>query len=74
MTSVDAEYQDGVLRPVSPLRLRQGERVHLIVQRQPDPSRWDLGRLAKTSGTEDQELASAGLEDWAQSLKGEDDG
>lgn len=73
MTSVEAEYENGVLRPVRPLGLRQGERVHIIVKRQPDPSRWDLGRLAKTSGSEDRELAAAGLEEWAQALKGEDD-
>lgn len=74
MGSVEAEYEKGVLRPVKPLKLRQGERVDVIVRRQPDPSRWDLARLAKTSGLEDRELASAGLEEWADSLKGEDGG
>jgi predicted DNA-binding antitoxin AbrB/MazE fold protein len=74
MTSVEAEYQDGVLRPISPLRLRQGERVHLIVKRQADPSRWNLARLAKAASSEDHVLASVGLEDWAQALKDEDGG
>jgi len=74
MASVEAEYENGVLRPRKPLRLRQGERVHIIVTRQPDPSRWDLGRLAGTAGTEDRELAAAGLEEWADGLKREDGG
>lgn len=74
MDSVEAEYQDGVLRPVKPLRLRQGERVAITVRRQPDSSRWDLDRLSRTSGRQDRELASAGLEQWAEALKGEDDG
>lgn len=73
MAPVEAEYENGVLRPVKPLRLRQGERVHIIVKRQPDPSRWDLKRLAKTSGAEDRDLAAAGVDEWAQSLKEEDD-
>ncbi|HWO19909.1 MAG TPA: antitoxin family protein [Kofleriaceae bacterium] len=73
MASVEADYEDGVLRPVTPLRLRPGERVRIIVRRQFDPARWDLDRLAKHGGEEDLELASTGLEDWARSLKDEDD-
>jgi predicted DNA-binding antitoxin AbrB/MazE fold protein len=73
VASVEADYEDGVLRPVKPLRLRPGERVHIFVRRQSDPARWDLDRLAKHGGEEDLELASAGLGDWAQSLKDEDD-
>lgn len=73
VASVEADYEDGVLRPVKPLRLRPGERVHIIVRRQSDPTRWNLDRLAKVGGEEDRELASAGLEDWAGSLKDEDD-
>jgi predicted DNA-binding antitoxin AbrB/MazE fold protein len=69
---VQAEYQDGVLRPVKPLRLRQGERVQIIVKRQPDPSRWDLERLARTTRAEVEDLAAAGLGDWVRSLKDED--
>ena len=69
MGSVEADYENGVLKPVQPLRLRQGERVALTVQRRPDASRWDLDRLSRTSGLADQELASAGLEEWAQALK-----
>ena len=72
MASVEAEFENGVLRPVQPLRLREGERVHLIVKRQPDPSRWDFARLRKTADPEDRELTSAGLGEWAQSLKDED--
>jgi predicted DNA-binding antitoxin AbrB/MazE fold protein len=64
MGSVEAEYENGVLRPVTPLKLRQGERVHIVVRRQPDPSRWDLTRLARTS-TEDDDLTSAGIDDEA---------
>jgi len=72
MASVEAEYQDGVLRPMKPLRLQPGERVHITVKRQPDAARWNLERLAKVSD-EDLALASAGIADWAQALKDEDD-
>jgi predicted DNA-binding antitoxin AbrB/MazE fold protein len=63
MATVEAEYQDGVLRPMKPLRLQPGSRVHIIVKRQPDASRWNLARLADVGG-EDLELAAAGLDDW----------
>jgi predicted DNA-binding antitoxin AbrB/MazE fold protein len=72
MASVEAEYENGVLRPATPLRLRPGERVHIIVQRQPDASRWDLERLASVSD-DDRELAAAGLDEWGQALKDEAD-
>jgi len=73
VASVEADYEDGVLRPVKPLRLRPGERVQLIVRRRSDPARWDLARLAKVGGEEDLELASAGLGDWERALQDEDE-
>jgi predicted DNA-binding antitoxin AbrB/MazE fold protein len=48
VSSVEADYENGVLRPLKPLRLRPGERVHLILRRPSDPARWNLERLAKT--------------------------
>jgi predicted DNA-binding antitoxin AbrB/MazE fold protein len=71
MGPVDALYEDGVLRPVSPLPLRSGERVGLIVVRRPDSSRWDLIRLA-AHGDDDLALAEAGLDEWAAALERED--
>ena len=71
MASVEAQYDNGVLRPMRPLRLQPGERVHIIVKRQPDASRWDFQRLANVS-EEDRELAAAGLDEWEQALKDED--
>lgn len=68
---VAARYEDGILRPEQPLRLRPGERVALIVVRRPDPARWDLARLAATGG-DDAALANAGLDAWAQALDDED--
>ena len=44
---VDAQYDNGLLRPAEPLGLRPGECVKLIVMRQPDPTRWDLARLRR---------------------------
>ena len=73
VASLEADFEDGVLRPVKPLRLRPGERVRIIVRRQPNPARWDLDRLAKLGTKEDLELTNAGLEDWGRSLKDEDD-
>lgn len=70
---VEALYENGILRPAKPLNLRPGERVGLIVVRQPDRARWDLARLASPQ-SEDAELASAGLEDWAAALDREDRG
>jgi hypothetical protein len=57
---------------MKPLRLQPGERVHVIVRRQPDASRWDLKRLACVNN-EDRELAVAGLYEWEQAVKNEDD-
>ncbi len=72
MASVEAQYENGVLRPPKPLSLQPGERVHITIKRQPDAARWNLEQLAKVSD-EDVELASAGIADWAQALKNEDD-
>jgi predicted DNA-binding antitoxin AbrB/MazE fold protein len=72
MASVEAQYEHDVLRPLKPLRLQPGERVHITVKRQPDAARWNLERLAYVSD-EELELASAGIVDWAQALKDEDD-
>ena len=72
MRHVEAHYEDGVLRPTERLPLRSGERVNLIVVRRPDPSRWNLDRLAKVSDGDDLALAEQGLADWAESLETED--
>jgi predicted DNA-binding antitoxin AbrB/MazE fold protein len=66
---VAACFEDGVLRPADRLGLLPGERVKLIVMRRPDPSRWDLPRLAKTVNGEDLLLAEQGLAEWAGSLE-----
>ena len=65
---VEAQYDDGVLRPAERLGLRPGERVNLIVVRRPDPSRWDLTKLAKTADGDDIPLAEQGLAQWAADL------
>jgi predicted DNA-binding antitoxin AbrB/MazE fold protein len=70
---VEALYENGILRPAKPLKLRTGERVGVIVVRQPDRTRWDLARLASRP-SEDNDLASAGLDDWAAALDREDRG
>ena len=73
MGPVDALYENGVLRPVSALPLRPGERVSLVVVRRPDEARWNLDRLA-AHPDEDMALAEAGLGDWAAALDREDRG
>jgi len=72
MELIDAEFDDGVLRPARHLALRQGERVGLLVVRRPDPARWDLARLSKTAGADGRALAEEGLADWAAALDRED--
>jgi predicted DNA-binding antitoxin AbrB/MazE fold protein len=69
---LEALYENGILRPAQPLNRRPGERVGLIVVRQPDRARWDTTRLASQS--EDTDLASTGLDDWAAALDREDRG
>ena len=66
---VEAHYENGMLRLAEPLGLRPGERVNLIVMRRPDPSRWDLARLAKTGNEDDLTLAEQGLAEWASALE-----
>jgi exosortase len=73
MRPVDALYENGLLRPVSPLPLRSGERVAVIVVRRPDASRWDVARLA-AHANDDLALAQAGLDEWAAALDREDRG
>jgi predicted DNA-binding antitoxin AbrB/MazE fold protein len=69
---VEAEYEKGMLKPSTPLTLRPGERVHLIVMRQADPKRWDLSRLARRPAPDEAVLAEQGLEGWAANLDAED--
>jgi predicted DNA-binding antitoxin AbrB/MazE fold protein len=73
MRPVEALYENGILRPAKPLNLRPGERVGVIVVRQPDSARWDLARLASLP-SEDADLAGAGLEEWGAALDREDRG
>jgi predicted DNA-binding antitoxin AbrB/MazE fold protein len=72
MRPIEADYEDGVLRPTKPLLLRQGERVAVVVLRRPDPSRWDLKRLASTGAAEDGALAAEGIDAWVDELERED--
>jgi predicted DNA-binding antitoxin AbrB/MazE fold protein len=69
---VEAEYEKGMLKPSTPLALRPGERVHLIIMRQADPKRWDLSRLAQSLAADESELTEQGLEGWAANLDEED--
>jgi predicted DNA-binding antitoxin AbrB/MazE fold protein len=71
MRVIEARYEEGLLRPETPLTLNPGERVALIVVRHPDPRRWNLDRLAG-GAQEDQSLAEQGLSDWADALDQED--
>jgi predicted DNA-binding antitoxin AbrB/MazE fold protein len=71
MRPVEARYEDGLLKPTQPLKLRQGEKVGVIVVRHPDPARWDLKRLAQAAA-EDEALAASGLDGWANALEAED--
>jgi predicted DNA-binding antitoxin AbrB/MazE fold protein len=69
-----ARYEEGLLKPETPLALTPGDRVALIVVRHPDPRRWDLDRLAKIGAGEDRGLAEQGLAEWAEALDREDRG
>ena len=71
MGPVNASYENGSLRLEKALPLRAGERVTVTVVRWPDPTRWDLARLAATA-RDDLPLAEAGLEDWVTALDRED--
>jgi len=73
MRPVEAHYENGLLRPSSPLALRPNERVAVVVMRHPDPRRWDLARLAGHAD-KDAALAGAGLDAWADALEQEDRG
>jgi predicted DNA-binding antitoxin AbrB/MazE fold protein len=65
---LEAQYENGFLRPVEHLGLRSGERVNLLVMRRPDPRRWNLARLESASSQEEVTLSEEGLADWASSL------
>ena len=72
MRLIEARYEEGLLKPETPLALTPGERVGLILVRHPDPKRWDLERLAKSGEREDLALAELGLAEWAEALDRED--
>ena len=61
-----------MLNPMRPLKLQPGERVDLIIVRRPDPSRWNLDRIANTVDVEDKQLTEQGLADWSVNLERED--
>ena len=73
MELIEAEFNDGVLRPMRQLRLRPGERVGIVVVRRPHPARWDLARLSKPIRDE-QILTEAGLAEWETMLDREGNG
>lgn len=70
-TRVSAVYSKGTLRLVEPLQFVEGEQVEVIIVRRPDPSRWDLARLASVP-REDIELAEEGLAAWCEELDRQD--
>jgi predicted DNA-binding antitoxin AbrB/MazE fold protein len=72
MRFIEARYEEGLLKPDTPLALTPGERVALIVVRHPDPERWNLERLARSGAEEDQALAEQGLAGWTDALDDED--
>ncbi len=72
MRPIEAVYEDGLLKPETPLALKQGERVSLFIVRHSDPKRWDLERLAKGGLEEDLTLAMQGLAEWAAALDTQD--
>ncbi|MCE7937238.1 hypothetical protein DCC79_03085 [bacterium] len=74
MQPVEARYEDGLLKPTSPLALRPGERVRLIALRVPDPDRWNVKRLSEMGHEDDLTLAAEGLAEWADMLDAEDRG
>jgi predicted DNA-binding antitoxin AbrB/MazE fold protein len=71
MEFIEAEFNEGVLRPMRRLRLRPGERVGIVVVRRPDPLRWDLTRLSRVI-RDDDALSEAGLAEWKTTLSRED--
>lgn len=72
MRPIGARSEGGSLKLDRPVPLREGESVSLIVLRHPVSSRWNLERLAATSGADDAALAEAGLDEWAAWLDAED--
>jgi len=72
MEAIDARYEAGVLTPSSPLALRQGEWVRLIMRRRPDPSRWDLDRIRAAAGHVDEDLSMLSLDAWRAAPENED--
>ncbi|MGH9423624.1 MAG: antitoxin family protein [Thermoanaerobaculia bacterium] len=68
---IEAEFENGILRPVRRLALRPGERVGIVVVRRPDPARWDTFRLAAGSADE-ATLTDDGLAEWGAALDRED--
>jgi len=70
--TIEARYENGLLKPDAPLALRPGERVGLIVVRHPDPKRWNLERLAQGDKGEDLRLSEQGLAGWLDALDTED--
>jgi len=72
MDIIEAEFENGVLRPMRRLSLRPGERVGIVVMRRPDPARWDIDRLSKVRTADDEALAAEGLGNWAAALDRED--
>src|SRR4051794_37982402 len=71
MRPVQGRFEGGVLKSAERLDLRQGERVRLLVLRRSHPKRCDLKRLAAVP-SEDVELATTGLDTWADALDTED--
>lgn len=74
MSLIEAEFENGMLRPSSPLRLRPGERVGIVVVRRPDRSRWDLERLSRAPSSDESRLTEQGLGEWVTALDREDKG
>lgn len=73
MQIIEASFENGALRPLRRLPLREGETVGIVVVRRPDPARWNLDRFAKCSASEEESrLSEGGLDEWATALDDQD--
>ena len=59
--TVDAVFEDGILRPLTPLSLPARQRVTLIVQVASEPDAWpeDVATIYQEIAEEDRRLAQA---------------
>ncbi len=62
--TVEAIYQNGIIKPLTALRLQENEHIRLRIERHPDNTQEEIRNIVHLRGIWKDHLTAADKEDW----------